>query len=127
PQMPQSEHNLSSCCDVDGSFDSLVQPDRYTRYTSEHSLAPEERNVYSSEPLGAFSSLRSDICGWLDATPDGAGGISHRIAINIAPLAERESVQSSAVSLFTSHACPVRRRRGFTDCLPVGAYSRLEG
>src|SRR5262245_23055055 len=101
--MPQSEHNLSSCCAVDGSFDSLVQPDRSTRYTSEHSLAPEERNVCSSE-LDAFSSVRSDICGWLDATHDGAGGISHRIAINIAPLAERESVQSSAVSLFTAHA-----------------------
>jgi hypothetical protein len=30
------------------------------------------------------------------------GGIIHRIAINIAPLSERESVQSSAVSSFAA-------------------------
>jgi len=54
------------------------------------------------------------------------GGIIHRIAINIAPLSERESVQSTAASSFTAPECPVRRRRRFTDWLPVGAYSRLE-
>src|SRR5262245_12916282 len=42
PQMSQPEHNYSSC---HGNLDSIVQ---CACDTSGHSLAPEERNVYSS-------------------------------------------------------------------------------
>jgi len=55
------------------------------------------------------------------------GGIIHRMAINIAPLTERESVQSSAVSSFTAPERPCWRRRGFTGACLLGFKLGLRG
>ena len=54
-----------------------------------------------------------------------AGGIIYRVAINIALLTERESVQPSAFSSFTTPEHSVRKRCKFTECSVVIAHIKL--